>query len=472
MKKIKSIHFVGIKGVGMAPLAIIAKEAGIKVNGCDIEEEFITDETLKKKGITFLKGFSKEHIQNQDLVVTTGAHNGFNNIEVKEAKLKGIKVISQGEAVGLFMNGQILNRRFEGISIAGTHGKTTTTGMLATIFQGAGLDPSFIVGTSMVSSLGTCGHFGKGEYFIAEADEYATEPQFNKTSKFLWQQPKIAVFTNIELDHPDMFNSIEDVRSAFLKFANQLPENGILIANGDDGQNQKLLFDYNGCVITYGTSPKNDFVIKNIRISGDHTFFWLDAKRTTLGEFMINVVGEHNAYNATAAVVVSLECGLAMEKIRQAIKKYTGSKRRFEYIGEIQSGAKIYDDYAHHPTEIKKTLLAFRQCFPKLKIVCIFQPHTYSRTKILFEDFLHSFSSADTVLLTNIYSSLREKPDPAMSSQILAEGIGRFHRDVVFLPELSNVIEYIRQKQYSRDTIIITMGAGDIYKVGETVFRI
>jgi len=465
MKKIKYIHFVGIKGVGMAPLAIIAKEAGFKVTGSDIADEFITDISLKNAGIAPYVGFSKDHIENADLVITTGAHGGFENIEVKEAKAQNIKVVTQGEAVGEFMNGGILKKKFEGISVTGTHGKTTTTAMIATILKESGLDPSFIIGTGSVPSLGSSGHLGHGKYFIAEADEYATEPNFDKTPKLLWQHPRIAVLTNIELDHPDLFDSVDHVRAAFLKFADQMPSDGSLILCGDDIQNQKLISEYKGKVITYGFSQSNNFIIKNVRISGDHTFFWVDAGSTSFGEFMINVSGEHNALNALGAIIASLECGLSIEKIKTAIKLFTGTKRRFEYIGKLSTGALLFDDYAHHPTEIKKTLSAFRQSFPKLKIVCIFQPHTYSRTKILFEEFMHSFNDADIVAIVDIYPSLREEPDSSVSSKLLVDGISRFHKDVRFLPKLSDVIEYIKQKRFGRDFVVITMGAGDIYKI-------
>ncbi|MDO8658595.1 MAG: UDP-N-acetylmuramate--L-alanine ligase [Candidatus Levybacteria bacterium] len=466
-KKIKLIHFVGIKGVGMAPLAIIAKEAGFKVTGSDIADEFITDISLKNAGIVPLIGFSKEHVKNPDLVIFTGAHGGQENVEVLAAKNKEIPVMTQGEAVGTFMDGKIFNRKFDGISVAGSHGKTTVTAMISTILKDAGLDPSFLIGTGSIASLGSCGHFGRGKYFVAEADEYATEPNFDKTPKLLWQHPKIAVFTNIELDHPDLFDSVDDIRSAFLKFANQLPQDGVLIACGDDPQNQKLIKEYGKKVITYGFSPGNSFVIRNIRISGDHMFFWVDANDTSIGGFMTNIVGEHNGLNAMSAIIVALECGLTIEKIREGIKKFTGTKRRFEYIGRLNTGAVLYDDYAHHPTEIKKTLFAFRQSFPKSKIVCVFQPHTYSRTKILFDDFLHSFNYADTVILINIYPSQREKPDPSISSSLLTEGVKKFHKEVFFLPKLPDVVKYIKEKGFGKDTVVITMGAGDVYKISE-----
>lgn len=465
MKKVKSIHFVGIKGVGMAPLAIIAKEAGIRVTGCDIDEEFITDAPLKKAGITSLVGFSHDHVRGIDLVITTGAHGGFDNEEVVHARKVGIPIMTQGEAVGVFMDGKMLGRSFEGISVTGTHGKTTTTAMVATLFKGVGLDPTFVVGTGSVPSLGTPGHYGKGKYFIAEADEYVSEPKYDKTVKFLWQHPSIVIITSIEFDHPDVYGSIDQMRMAFLDFTKNITSDGVLIACGDDHEVRTLLRSFKGRVITYGQSVANDFVVTRVHSLLDQSFFRVETRGTQLGEFIIGVPGDFNAVNATAAIVAGLESGISVLAIRDALATFRGTKRRFEYVGKLPSGAAVFDDYAHHPTEVIKTLKAFRQVFPKKKIVCIFQPHTYSRTKILFDQFLRSFSDADTAIITDIYPSLREQPDPTVSSKLLSIGIARHHRHVLFLPRLQNVVEYIDQNRFGEDTVVITMGAGDVYKI-------
>lgn len=464
MKKTK-IHFIGIKGVGVTPLALIAKEAGFNVTGSDVDSEFITDKALKNAGIAPLSGFSKDHIQNPDLVITTGAHAGFDNIEVKEALEKNIKVITQGEAVGVFMKGTIFGKNFSGISVAGTHGKTTTAAMLATVFKENQLDPSFIIGTGDVASLGTPGHLGKGKIFIAEADEYATEPKYDKRAKLLWQNPKIAIITNIEFDHPDIYSSLDDIRQVYLEFSRKLPKNGLLVAFGDDREIKSLLKDYMGQVITYGFNADNNYVLERVNISGDHMFFRVRAYETVVGEFMLNVVGEHNALNALAVIIASHESGLSIEKIKKGLLAFTGSKRRFEFVGELTTGAKVYDDYAHHPTEIKKTLQALRAQYPKKQIVCIFQPHTYSRTKELFGEFQRAFDTADATIITDIYPSLREVPDPSISSEILSVAIKNHHKNITYLPQLSDVVKYINEKRFRYDTVLITMGAGDIYKI-------
>ncbi len=466
MKKLK-IHFVGIKGVGMAPLAIVCKQAGHIVTGSDVAAEFITDKPLLEEKIVPFKSFAKENVENVDLVITTGAHGGFENIEVKAAKELGITVWTHGQAVGEFMDGKILGRDFNGISIAGSHGKTTTTGIVATVLKQAGLDPTYIIGTSDLVSLGQSGHYGTGNYFIAEADEYATEPKHDKTPRFMWQNPKYAIFTNIELDHPDLYNSVDEVRSAFLKFTANIKTDGVLICNADDGEIAKIIKEFKGNVVTFGMSPNADFVISNISVTDTQTFFWVKSKGIDLGQFSVGLIGEHNAINALAALVLGLELGISVNDIKAGLAKFKGSKRRFEYIGQLKDGAMLFDDYAHHPTEIKKTLEAFRQAYKKHKIVCVFQPHTYSRTKKLFGEFSKSFEHADEVIITDIYPSMREEPDNSVSSKLLAIEIGKYKKEVNYLQNLKNVIEYIDQKTYDRNTVIISMGAGDIYKIKE-----
>ena len=467
--KINRIHFVGIKGVGMTPLAIIAKEAGFVVTGSDVDKEFITDESLKKAGISTVVGFSEGHVRGANLVIITGAHGGFENIEAKTAKSMNVPVWTQGQAVGEFMKGDLFKKKFFGISVAGSHGKTTTTGMIATILRHAGLDPSYVIGTSSIPSLENAGHLGKGEYFVSEADEYASEPVSDKTPKLLWQKPKVAIVTNIDFDHPDLYSSVDEIKDVFLKFANNLSSTGILIACGDDLYNKKLLKEFKGNKVTYGFSSENDYKITKISFSNSQTFFWVSGRNTDFGEFSVGVLGEHNALNALGAIVTCLELGVSIEKIKKAIPFYKGSKRRFEYIGILNSGAFLFDDYAHHPFEIKKTLKSIKEAYPKSKIVCFFQPHTYSRTKKLFDQFIYSFSDADEIIIADIFSSEREEKDSSVSSSLLVESIARLHPNVKFLPGLEDVVKYIDQKEYGRNTIVLTMGAGDIYKIKDNL---
>lgn len=459
MHGIKHIHFVGIKGVGMAPLAIIAKEAGFTVTGSDIAKTFITDESLQKKGIVPFAGFDKKHLVDVDLVITTGAHGGYDNAEVKYAKENNIPVWTQGEAVGKFMTGKLFNASYKGISVGGTHGKTTTTAMVAAILSTAEKDPSWVIGTSQIPSLGMSGHFGKGEYFVAEADEYANEPVYDKTPKMLLQHPQIAVITNVEHDHPDVYPTFESSVEAFTKFAYNLPSDGTLVTCGDDKGVQEVLKKYAGKVVTYGFSEENTYRMSHIKDSS-----WDVMHDGITVSLHLTIPGEHNILNATAAYVVGDLCGVSYQDCDKALFSFRGTKRRMEYIGQLPTGALLYDDYAHHPTEITKTLTAFREKYPNSRIVCIFQPHTFSRTKLLFDQFVDSLSLANEVIMTDIYSSEREAFDSSISSAMLAKEIS--HKKPAFLAKtLSDVVKYVKEKAYSDNTIVITMGAGDVYQV-------
>lgn len=461
--KYKHIHFIGIKGVGVAPLAIYAKQAGVIVNGSDIEDEFITDLPLKEAGISWTVGFDVADLPTKlDLVIATGAHGGINNPQVVEVKRREITVWMQGEAVGKFMEGHF------GISVTGCHGKTTTAGMLATLLSRAGLDPSYIVGCGTIKPLGAAGHKGKGQYFIAEADEYANEPTFDKTPKFLYQNPKMIILTNIDYDHPDLFESIDQIRESMLKFLQKLGKTGTAIVNGDDSQIQKILPQIEASVITFGANPNNDFYISRIGTIPEKTIFNVWHRDVSLGEFAIGVAGRHNTFNALAVIIAALELGVSIEKIRKNLAFFQGAKRRFEFLGKLDE-ALVYDDYAHHPKEIEQTLLAAKQWFPTAKITVIFQPHTYSRTKALFEDFTHAFSKADYVIFMDIYPSLREEPDPTVSSQKLADAASIFHPNVKFLAKERDVLKYINGKKWGEKDLILTMGAGDVYKIAEKI---
>ena len=469
MKRVKSIHFVGIKGVGVAPLAIIAKQAGIQVTGSDVAEVFITDNALEKSGIVPLVGFSPEHIRDPDLVITTGAHGGYDNPEVIAAKAQGIPVLTKGEAVGQYMNGAILGRDFMGVAIAGSHGKTTTTAILTTIFSECGKDPSYIIGTGSIGSGLLPGHLGKGDYFIAESDEYATEPTYNHKAQFLWMYPRIALITNIEHDHPDIYPSLDSVVEVFQEFVSNIKTGGLLVGNADDLRVDKILKDYKGRSISYGLSPRNDYILTRVHASGEQTFFHVFFQGADLGEFRILLSGEHNALNALGAVVVAIDAGLPLEAIKRALVKFTGAKRRLEYKGQLVSGAYVFDDYAHHPTEIRSTLKALKMRYPTSRIVAIFQPHTFSRTKVLLNEFLQAFDGANEVIVTDIFASAREGIDEDISSKILIEKMSLNHTNVTYAPTPSEAALLIMKQHLGENTVVVFMGAGDIYHAIETL---
>jgi len=465
MQKVKYIHFVGIKGVGVAPLAIIAKEAGIEVTGSDVEEVFITDKALQESGIIPFVGFSPDHIKNPDLVITTGAHGGYDNIEVITAKEKGIPVLTKGEAVGEYMNGEILGRKFTGVAVAGSHGKTTTAAILTTIFKECGKDPSYVVGTGSIGSDTLPGHLGKGNYFIAESDEYATEPTHNHRAQFLWTRPSVAIFTNIEHDHPDIYPSLAEVVQVFQEFAGNIKDGGLLVGNADDPQVDQILKNYKGRAISYGLSPRNDYVLTRVHASGDQTFFHVLFQGADLGEFRILLSGDHNCLNALGAIVIAIESGgLSLELIKPALAKFTGAQRRLEYKGQLITGAYVFDDYAHHPTEIRSTLKALRMRYPKEKIVAIFQPHTYSRTKALLHEFASSFADANQVIVTDIFASAREGVDESVSAKILIERIAQHHSNVLYVCTPSEAASFIMSEQLGEGVVVVFMGAGDIYQ--------
>lgn len=475
---IKKIYFVGIKGVGMAPLAILSKQAGFVVSGSDIDESFITDEYLTKEGIYPLIGFNKNNIINfignsfkeEVLVISTSAHQGFDNPETKYAKDNGIRVMGQGEAVGRFMSGEVLERSdLEGLSIAGTHGKTTITAIFATVLSTLGLNPSYIIGTGEIFPLGAPGHYGKGSIFVAEADEYVSEPNFDKIPKFLYQNAKFAVINNIDFDHPDYYKSIEDVENAFSEFAKKVKKGGIIYLNGDSQRTLRIKDNIKSSVktVTYGSSEKNDFHIKDFSEQTANSCFYVETGSMDLGKFELSIRGFHNAKNCLPIISFLLELGMPIEKIKKALLEFKGTKRRFELKGKDINGNILIDDYAHHPNEIKATLSAVKNVYRGKKIVCIFQPHTYSRTKALLYDFVASFFDADNLILLPIYASLREKKEEDFSSNDLFEEFKKIRQNVQFLSENRYVIEYIKKNLTGGNFVIVTMGAGDVYKLSD-----
>lgn len=461
----KNAYLIGIKGVAMTALAIYLKQAGFQVSGSDVQDIFPTDILLKKNKIQVKSGFGSKNIdKNYDIVVVTGAHKGKLNVEAQTAIKKGLKTYMHGEYLGLLMNNK------KGISICGCHGKTTTSSMIASILTHAKKDPSYLIGTSFINDLGSAGHFGKGEYFIAEADEYMTCPETDKIPRFFWQNPEIAVITNIEYDHPDEFKTIEDVKKTFLFFTTRVKPDGAIIACIDNMHVSSILPQIKRNVITYGFSPRADFRIDKYEFSQNQNKMSIFYKKIKLEDVVLKVPGKHNLLNALAALIAANIIGLSFADIKKYLQFYTGSNRRFELIARNEHQY-LYDDYAHHPSEIAATIRSIKEWYPLHKLLIIFQPHTYSRTKYLFKEFSRSFQEADKVIVTDIFPSAREKYDPTISSQILVAEINKNKNNAVYLKDKKSAVNFL-QKNLSNKDLIITMGAGDLYRWHESIKNI
>lgn len=454
--KYRHIHFTGIKGVAMTALAIVAREMGISVSGSDINEEFPTDATLRRHAISYATEFSELNLPSKtNLVIYTGAHQGSKNPEVFAAKLRNIPVMPHGRALGLFMEGK------RGISVAGSHGKTTASAMVASILLRAGRDPSFAIGCGEILGLGTSGHAGKGEFFVAEADEYVTEPGRDATPRFLWQKPEFLIITNIDFDHPDAYSDIEAVKMAFLTFMAELAPSATIILNQDDPHSAALLTQIKQKVVTYGLKKTANFQLIHLDFREGKTNFRVKFPDTAIHEFELAVPGAHNAINATAVIAALSSAQIPPATIRKGLAAFQGTKRRFELILE-KDGKIMFDDYAHHPKEIRATLNACRDWYGKRRLIVIFQPHTYSRTLALLPEFAECFTQADTVLITEIYASQRETGRSDISGKLLSAAVAKHQKEVFFVPQKSDVLEYIRSNVLPGD-LVLTMGAGNIY---------
>jgi UDP-N-acetylmuramate--alanine ligase len=459
----KRLYFVGIKGIAMTALAVWAKEQGIKITGSDVAEEFPSDIILQENTIPVLAGFSEKHIQDYrpDAVIYTGAHSGRANIEVVAAQNLDIPVMSHGEALGVAMAGK------RQISIAGSHGKTTASAMIATTLVAAGLDPSYAIGCGEIRGLGFPGHFGRGNYFVAEADEYVTDPTHDRTPRFLWQRPDILVVTNIDFDHPDAYSSLSQVQEAFKKLQHQQTGAKITIVNLDDPASKILAKDECANVITYGVSDSATYQAESVLCEEGATTFTIKKQGKPVGVFTIRVPGKHNVANALAAAVACDLCHVPWKVIAEGLLRFEGAKRRFEKIG-ILGKTTFYDDYAHHPREIRATLAAMRSWYPNDRIIAVFQPHTYSRTKSLMNDFGKAFGDADSVIITDIYASAREHNTLGISGSTVAREIKKYRSHVLYAPEEKDIVRALSgvAKEASR---VVFMGAGNIYLWGKDI---
>lgn len=445
------IFFIGIGGISMSGLAMICKNLGWEVEGSDREDSNVIHQ-LEKKGIKVYIGHNKDHITSDiDKVVFTAAVKQ-DNEEIVKTKELGIELVERSVFLG-----SIMEEYENSVAIAGTHGKTTTTSMITLIFDKADKHPTSLIG-GMFKNIGGNVEIGSSDIFISEACEYV--------DSFLQFFPKVAVITNIEEDHLDYFEDLAQIKSSFLKFANQVKNDGFVIANGDDENVKDTLKDCKKKVYYYGFKDDNDFVINNLKYDdvGYPIFDIVYSKDGALiDSYKLSVFGRHNVYNSVAAIVSAYILDIEKESIQKAIEKFTGVGRRFEYIGE-KEGVRVFDDYAHHPTEIKSTLEAIKS-LKKNRFFSIFQPHTYTRTKALFKDFVECFDETDIVIFADIYAA-REPNDETVSSSMLCDEVNRRGKDAYYFDSFEKIVKFLHENANDGD-IIFTIGAGDVYKIGK-----
>ncbi len=441
------IHFVGIKGTGMSALAqISAQLEDAIITGSDVEERFYTDFVLERAHIPVL-GFSPKNVENADLVVISAAYTN-QHPEISRALELNIPILTYPQYLG-----RLLSKK-RGISVTGTHGKTTTTAMIGLVMLQAGLDPTIVVGSD-VPSIGGNAHCGKGEFFLAESCEYRRH--------FLNYSPEHLIITNLEFDHPDYFKDLEDVISAFAELAIKVPERGHIYVWAEDPNREAI--KGSAPITTFGISESADIRATEIKFKDEKSSMKIMVKGQYLGDLNLNVSGKHNIINALATVAVCREIGIPIDQILISLGLFNGTKRRFEHIGSNTNGAMIVDDYAHHPTEIRTTLEGARLSFPNRRIRAIFQPHTFSRTEKLLLEFSQAFQGADEVVIADIFASAREQEHYTVSAVNLAELIQLQGIEARYIGPLDDITNYLTETIAPED-LVLTLGAGDIYKVG------
>ncbi len=442
-RNFQRIHLVGIGGIGMSGIAEVLLTLGYSVSGSDVRLSTIT-ERLQDLGATVYEGHHTENVEGAHVVVTSSAVRP-DNPEVVQAHQKKIPVIPRAEMLAELM------RLKYGIAVAGAHGKTTTTSMVASILAAAHLDPTFVIG-GRVNQAGTTARVGRGDYFVVEADE--------SDRSFLMFDPVVAVVTTIDREHLDQYSSLEDIQGAFLQFVNRVPFYGAAILCLDEPNVQALIPNVKRPIITYGTSTQADLVISQIEVVGLGSRFRLTYKGDDLGLFYLpHPPGIHNVRNAAAAAAVALYLNVASDLIREGLAKFAGVGRRFDVKGAA-NGITVIDDYGHHPAEIRATLEAARGCqFNRLLV--LFQPHRFSRTQHLWEDFSKAFNQADILVLIDIYAA-SESPIPGITSEALAKSIQEAgHKNVHYFSSMQQAVEFLLKDARSGDAIL-TVGAGNV----------
>ena len=443
------VHFIGIGGISMSGLAEILLEEGFTISGSDAKQSALTD-SLAKKGATIYIGQKASNLSIRPALVVYTAAIREDNEEFKAAVDAGIPMLSRAELLG-----QIMDNYEKSIAVAGTHGKTTTTSMISQILLVAKADPTISVG-GILEAIGGNIRVGGSEVFITEACEY--------TNSFLHFHPKYSIITSVEAEHLDFFKDIDDIRRSFHEFAGNTAHDGVLIINGQIAALDQITNNLSCSVTTYGLCENDDFYAKNITYN-DHACgtYTLMHKTEDLGTVSLSVPGKHNVSNSLAAIALCLNLGLPLDVIKKGLLQFGGTKRRFEYKG-TKNGITVIDDYAHHPTEVAATLTAARN-YPHGRIICVFQPHTYSRTKAFLSDFARVLSMADIVVLADIYAATI-----GISSKDLLAELQKNGQESYYFPSFDEIEKFLSEKCINND-LLITMGAGDVYLIGEHLLQ-
>ena len=446
--RIKHFHFIGIGGAGMSGIAEVLHENDFQVSGSDMNNSDIIS-YLTNKGIKISIGHHPENVSNADVVVYSSAVQP-DNVEYQEAKERNIPVVRRAE-----MLGELMRLKYT-IAVAGTHGKTTTTSLLGSIWNYAQLDPTIIVG-GVVKNLGSGAQVGKGDALIAEADEY--------DKSFLEMIPSLALITNVDEDHLDCYEDLDDIKNAFIHFANTVPFYGLVAVCVDEEGVRDIIPQIKKPLITYGFSKQANYRAKAVEFSATTSTFEVIAHGKSMGTVNLSIPGEHNIKNALGAITLAMEEGISFDVIKEALADFKGVRRRFEYVN-THNGGLIYDDYAHHPREVESTLLAARKHFPDKYLVAIFQPHLYSRTQDQYKNFASAFMECDELVLTPIYGA-REKPVEGVDSNLIAQATKKLgHKNVRLIDTFDQISDYVRD-HIDENTLVLTLGAGNVWKIAE-----
>jgi UDP-N-acetylmuramate--alanine ligase len=442
------VHFIGIGGYGMSAIAKVMLEMGYRVTGSDLVQQELT-EKLAAKGAQVYIGHEADHVRGADLVVYSTALSN-DNVEMRQAEEWNIPVLHRSQMLARLMNER------KGIAVAGAHGKTTTSSMIALVMEACGQDPTYIIGGEIMN-LGSNAKAGNGDYVIAEADE--------SDGSFLQYRPYLAVVTNIEADHLEHYDGdFNNLKRAYAKFLGQVQQGGKAVVCSDDLHLTEMLPQIRSSAITYGIEKDADYMAYDLELGDRKVFFRVRHKERPLGAVTLSVPGKHNIYNALATLIVCMEAGLSFDRAAAAITEFRGAKRRFQVLGD-EEGILVIDDYAHHPTEIQATISAAKATGKR--IIAIFQPQRYTRTYFLFEQFSRAFPEADEVVITDIYSPAGEKQIEGITSAKLVELIRQnSNPNVKYIPTKEEVLDYLKEHAKSGD-LVLTMGAGDIWKAAD-----